>query len=134
MKHFGGSKSWAQTSLFWTVYFLLSDLSIFFIESTLKLMEQLFSTSIFHGPMIEDLTLLVNHGVQVHCFEFAYKGTMTMSDIFRDQSFTCLMANLSQDMLNTNRVSSLSQCLNGKFPWMNCSKTCMGILSLKWEE
>ena len=66
--------------------------------------------------MIEDLTLLVNHGVQVHCFEFAYKGTMTMSDIFRDQSFTCLMANLSQDMLNTNRVSSLSQCLNGTFP------------------
>ena len=104
------------------MYFLLNDLSIFFIESTLKLMEQLFSTSIFHGPMIEDLTLLVNHGVQVHCFEFAYKGTMTMSDIFRDQSFTCLMADLSQDILNTNRVSSFFRCLNGAFPWMNCSK------------
>ena len=46
-------------------------------------MEQLFSTAIFDGPMVEDLTLLANHGVQVHCFEFGYKGTMTMSDIFR---------------------------------------------------
>ena len=49
------------------MYFLLSDLSIFFIESTLKLMEQLFSTSIFHGPMIEDLTLLVG-------FAWSYKA------------------------------------------------------------
>ena len=65
--------------------------------------------------MIEDLTLLVNHGVQVHCFEFAYKGTMTMSDIFRDQPFTCLTADISQN-INTNRVSSLSWCLNGTFP------------------
>ena len=37
---------------------------------------------------------------------------------FRDQSFTSLMADLSQDI---NRVSSFSRCINGTFPWRNCS-------------
>ena len=36
----------------------------------------------------------------------------------RDQSFTSLMADLRQDI---NRVSSFSRCLNGTFPWRNCS-------------
>ena len=34
------------------------------------------------------------------------------------QSFTSLMADLHQDI---NRVSSFSRCLNGTFPWRNCS-------------
>ena len=46
-------------------------------------MEQIFSTSIFHGPMVKDMTLLSDHGVQVYSFDFAYKGTMTFSDLFR---------------------------------------------------
>ena len=34
------------------------------------------------------------------------------------KSFTSLMADLRRDI---NRVSSFSRCLNGAFPWRNCS-------------
>ena len=37
---------------------------------------------------------------------------------FRAQSFTFFDANIHQDM---NTVSSSSSCLNGTFPFMNCS-------------
>ena len=46
-------------------------------------MEQLLSTAIFLGPMVKDIQLLVNHGVQVYSFEFAYSGSMTLCDLFR---------------------------------------------------
>ena len=46
----------------------------------------------------------------------ALLGILLMT--LRAQSFTSLMAELCQDI---NRVSSFSRCLNGSFPWRNCS-------------
>jgi len=46
-------------------------------------MEQLFSTAIFHAPMVKDLTLLSTQGVKIYPFEFSYKGTMTLCEVFR---------------------------------------------------
>ena len=45
-------------------------------------------------------------------------GVGKSSLLLRSQSFTSLMADPRQDI---NRVSSFSRCLNGTFPWRNCS-------------
>ena len=52
-------------------------------EKSLKNLELLFSTSIFQAPMLKDMSLLAKYGAKVYAFEFAYKGSMTMCDIFR---------------------------------------------------
>ena len=44
----------------------------------------------------------------------------------RAQSFTSLMADLRQDI---NRVPSFSRCLNGTFPWRNCSVKTLVLLT-----
>jgi carboxylesterase type B len=46
-------------------------------------MEQLFSTAIFHAPMVKDLDLLIKSGVNVYAFDFGYKGSMTLNEVFR---------------------------------------------------
>ena len=52
-------------------------------DINLRNLEQIFTTAIFHAPWVKDMKLLAKHGVQVYCFEFAYKGTMTIADISR---------------------------------------------------
>lgn len=46
-------------------------------------MEQLFSTAVFQAPMINDVSLLAANQANVYVFEFAYKGSMTICDVFR---------------------------------------------------
>jgi len=52
-------------------------------ENSLKKLELLFSTAIFQAPMLKDMSLLAKNGAKIYAFEFAYKGSMTMTDIFR---------------------------------------------------
>lgn len=56
---------------------------IFFADGSMKIMEQLFTTAIFHGPMVKDMSLLASKGVKIYAFEFGYQGSMTLADIFR---------------------------------------------------
>lgn len=46
-------------------------------------MEQLFTTAVFHAPMIKDMSLLAQNGAKVYTYEFAYNGSMTLCDVFR---------------------------------------------------
>ena len=52
-------------------------------EESLQAMEQCFSTSIWHAPMIHDAKILAEKGSQVFVYDFAYRGTMTLADVFR---------------------------------------------------
>ena len=56
-------------------------------EDSLKRIELLFSTGSFQAPMLKDTSLLVKNGAKVFAFEFAYKGSMTMTDVFRLSPF-----------------------------------------------
>ena len=65
-------------------------------EDSLKRLEILFSTGSFQAPMLKDISLLVENGAKVFAFEFAYKGSMTMTDVFRLSSFQLYMNFLSR--------------------------------------
>ena len=46
-------------------------------------LEQCLSTSIWHAPMINDANMLAYRGSQVFVYDFSYRGTMTLADVFR---------------------------------------------------
>ncbi len=52
-------------------------------ESSLKTIEQIFSTSIFHAPMAKDMQLLMEQNIPVYAYEFGYRGSMTLNEVFR---------------------------------------------------
>ena len=52
-------------------------------ETSLRTMEQIFSTAIFHAPLVKDIGLLMAAGVDVYAYEFGYRGSMTLNDVFR---------------------------------------------------
>ena len=56
--------------------------------------------------------------IQPKKFSILPKVHQLQKKTLRSQSFTSWLADLRQDI---NRVSSISRCLNGTFPWRNCS-------------
>ena len=52
-------------------------------DSNHQALEQCLSTSIWHAPMINDAKMLAERGSQVFVYEFSYRGTMTLADVFR---------------------------------------------------
>ena len=46
-------------------------------------LEQCLSTSIWYAPMINDANMLAYRGSQVFVYDFSYRGTMTLADVFR---------------------------------------------------
>ena len=52
-------------------------------EGTLRTMEQLFGTSVFQAPLVQDIRLLTSQGAKVFTFDFAYRGSMTLNEVFR---------------------------------------------------